>query len=221
MTRPALYQRMVLILGASLSLTGCFPPKAVGTSTQRAAEDVTFPIGGFSLRSSTGQPISNEDLHGKVWIASFIFTRCPGPCKEVTATVARLQSELADIPDVRFVSITLDPKHDSANVLQDYARTHGALPDRWLFLTGDETIIHDLFETRFKQSVGLKPGPNVKPGEEFTGHSTRLAVVDKKGVIRGFFDGTRSPRLPPADADSEHEATVQRLIAKVRELVQE
>lgn len=221
MIRPALDRGIALSIGVSLWLTGCFQPKATVTTAHRAAEDVAFPIGGFSLWSSTGQPISNEDLQGKVWIASFIFTRCPGPCKEVTATVARLQRELADIPDVRFVSITLDPKNDNGAVLQDYARIHGALPDRWLFLTGDETSIHDLFETRFKQSVGLKPGPNVKPGEEFTGHSTRLAVVDKKGVIRGFFDGTRSPRLPPAEADAEHEATVQRLIAKVRELVQE
>lgn len=204
-----------------LTLLGCTRSPKPTPPQARASENVEYPVGSFALTERSGKPVTEKDLRGKVWVASFVFTHCPGPCKEVTATVTRLQQELAGDPDVRFVSVTLDPKRDSEAVLRDYAKIAGADAERWLFLTGDESSIHDLFEKHFKQSVGAKPGQGVKPGEEFSGHSTRLSVVDKKGVIRAFYDGTRSTKLPPEEAEAEYQATLKRLIEKVRELAKE
>src|SRR5207237_235111 len=114
------------------------------------------PVGSFALTERSGKTVTDQDLKGKVWIASFVFTRCTGPCPQVTATIARLQSELAGEPDVRFVTFTVDPGRDDLATLRQYAAHFKADPERWLFLTGDEAAIHKLLQERFKQATGRK-----------------------------------------------------------------
>lgn len=189
------------------------------SAPSRAAENVDYPVGNFSLTERSDRTVSDADLKGKVWVASFIFTHCPGPCKEVTATVTQLQKELADEPDVRFVTFTIDPKRDDPSTLKQYARIAGADGEKWLFLTGDEPTIHKLLAQQFKQSVGNTGKAVLKPEDEFGGHSTRLSVVDKKGVVRGIFDGARDPRS--ADPEADFQANFKRLTAKVRALAKE
>jgi len=65
-----------------------------------------YPVGSFSLTERSGKTITDKDLRDKVWVASFVFTRCTGPCPAVTGTVSQLQSELAGEADVRFVTFT-------------------------------------------------------------------------------------------------------------------
>jgi protein SCO1/2 len=207
---------VMLLLAASFgcSGSGC----AGGTPpNSRASENLDYPVGDFSLTERSERTVTSKDLQGKVWIASFVFTHCPGPCKEVTATVSRLQKEFSDLPDVRFVTFTIDPKRDDAATLRQYAMIAGADGEKWLFLTGDEPTIHKLLLQQFKQSVGVTA--NAKPGEEFGGHSTRLSVVDKKGVIRAIFDGVHNPNSPNANA--EYEENMRRLKGMVRELAGE
>src|SRR3954452_3323939 len=86
----------------------CTPP---GGPTP-PADDIRFPVPDFALTERSGKPVTKADLAGKVWVASFVFTRCPGPCPAVTATVARLQADLAGDPGVRFVTFTVDPERD-------------------------------------------------------------------------------------------------------------
>jgi cytochrome oxidase Cu insertion factor (SCO1/SenC/PrrC family) len=153
-----------------------------------------------------------------VWVASFVFTRCTGPCPAVTATVRRLQSELADQPDVRFVTFTVDPSRDNPDELKKYADLYQADPKRWLFLTGDEAAIHKMMEERFKLAVGRKEGPDVKEGDEFD-HSTRLSVVDKSGIIRATFEGIANDQRP--DGNESFEDGLILLKEKVKSLVAE
>ena len=82
-----------------------------------ASEDVAFPVGDFTLTERDGREVHASDLAGKVWIASFIFTRCTGPCPRVTATMMRLEEEFADEADVRLVTFTVDPEYDTPEVL--------------------------------------------------------------------------------------------------------
>lgn len=93
-------------------------------------EDVSFPVGDFTLTDQDGRTVRPSDpaLAGKVWIASFIFTHCTGPCPQVTATMARLQGEFADRPDVRLLTFTVDPENDTPEVLKKYAARFGADP---------------------------------------------------------------------------------------------
>jgi cytochrome oxidase Cu insertion factor (SCO1/SenC/PrrC family) len=156
-------------------------------------------------------------LLGKVWIASFVFTRCTGPCPHVTGTMARLQSELAGEPDVRLVTFTVDPKHDEPAELLKYAEHVRADPERWLFLTGPEDEMHRLVRETFMLHVARNPNPK-KAGDEFE-HSARLAVVDRRGQIRGYFDGIQDERSP--DPAKEFDAELRDLKGKVAQLLRE
>jgi len=98
----------------------------------------------FVLFERSGQPVTRADLLGKVWIASVIFTRCAEECPLVSSHMARLQGTLATEPDVRLVSITVDPAYDTPAVLTRYAQHFAAQPQRWLFLTGDQATIYRL-----------------------------------------------------------------------------
>ncbi len=140
------------------------------------------PIGDFTLTERSGRPVTNADLAGKVWVASFVFTRCTGPCPQVTGTVARLQKDLGNEPDVRLVTFTVDPERDDPDELKKYADHFGADPERWLFLTGPEKEVDRLLTENFHVGVGREKGAEVT-------HSTKLALVDRHGRIRGYFDG--------------------------------
>jgi cytochrome oxidase Cu insertion factor (SCO1/SenC/PrrC family) len=156
----------------------------------------------FNLTERSGRSVSLEDLQGKPWLASFVFTRCTGPCPQVTGSVARLQSELAGKADVRFVTFTVDPEHDDPQELKRYAEHFGADSERWLFLTGKESEIYKLLREGFRVHAEQNRGTGRKPGAEVM-HDTHLIAVDKKGHIRGYFSGIRDPQDPAADASFE------------------
>jgi cytochrome oxidase Cu insertion factor (SCO1/SenC/PrrC family) len=145
-------------------------------------------VADFKLTDRSEQPVGRDDLLGKVWVAGFAFTRCTGPCPQVTSTMARLQSEFKNEPDFRLVSVSVDPDHDTPDVLRKYANVFEADPKRWFFLTGPREDVYRLVLHSFHLGVQQNSGPDVKPGNEVT-HSTRLALVDRKGRIRGYFEG--------------------------------
>jgi cytochrome oxidase Cu insertion factor (SCO1/SenC/PrrC family) len=146
------------------------------------------PVGDFRLTERSGRTITQADLQGKIWVASFVFTRCTGPCPQVTGTMARLQSELAKRDDVMLVTITVDPDRDRLEDLRAYADHFGADKDRWLFLTGAREVIDPLCIHGFSVGVERNAGKDVPPGQEVT-HSTRLVLVDRHGHKRAYFDG--------------------------------
>jgi protein SCO1/2 len=175
-----------------------------------------IPLPAFTLTERSGKPVSLADLKGKVWVASFVFTRCTSSCPKISAAVAKLQSELAPTrPDLRFVTFSVDPEHDTPAVLTKYAERFGAKPDVWLFLTGKEGEVHDLLNKGFL--VHAERNKDGKPGDEFT-HSSKLVVVDKAGRVRGLFDGVKTDR---DESGEQYEAGLKHLAAKVDELLKE
>lgn len=195
---------------------GCGLPARPATAPEASDPDPGWPVGPFSLTERSGRTVTDQDLRGSVWVASFVFTRCIGPCPAVSSTVARLQKEFKGEPGVKFVTFTVDPARDDLSALREYANARNADPDRWLFLTGDEETIHKLLREQFKQAVGHKTGPDVKPGDEFS-HSTRLMVVDRAGVVRGVYAGLPDERS--LDPSGDFEANVSRLKARVKDLL--
>jgi protein SCO1/2 len=101
-----------------------------------AANEELGAVGDFTLTDQEGRAVSRSQLLGKVWVASFIFTRCATLCPQVCATLAQLQEQIRTEPDVRLVSFSVDPDEDTPAVLKKYAARFGADPERWLFLTG-------------------------------------------------------------------------------------
>ena len=207
-----------LVAAVALLDGGCGSPAVIDNPIAQPPPDLDFPVGHFELTERSGRKVTDEDLRGSVWVASFIFTRCMGPCPAVTSTVARLQQDLKDEPRIKFVTFTVDPNHDDLATLRQYADGRHADPERWLFLTGDEATIHTLVRERFKQAIEKKTGDDVKPGDEF-GHSTRLLLVDRNGVIRASFDGLANEEFP--GGKEQFENGLKRLKERARELLTE
>lgn len=142
-------------------------------------------IPSFRLTERSGKAISNSDLNGRIWVAGSVFTRCSGPCPMVTGVMARLRAELPT--PVQLVTITVDPDHDNAQVLSEYAGQFRAPADTWWFLTGSRDEVYRLVSGGFRLAVEEDADPARPVGQRIT-HSTRLAVVDRVGSIRGYYD---------------------------------
>jgi cytochrome oxidase Cu insertion factor (SCO1/SenC/PrrC family) len=177
-------------------------------------DDDLGPVQDFSLTERSGTTLTGADLHGKVWVAAFAFTRCRSSCPQISATLARLQKELAGEPDVRLVLFDVDPRHDTPEVLRRYADTYGADPERWLCLTGDRDAIYGLIRTSFHLAVMENEGATRQPGNEVT-HSSRLALVDRRGHVRGYFDGRQ------VDDEGKEVTEVPRLVERIKALLRE
>lgn len=142
----------------------------------------------FELTDSRGRPFGDTQLAGRVYIASFFFTRCASICPELTRAMSRLEQRYreAGIEGVHLVSITVDPEHDTAERLREYGAAHGVDPDRWTLLTGDIEPIRSLVEHGFKTPLG-KP-MSVGEGWIDVAHSGKLVLVDGQGAVRGYYD---------------------------------
>jgi protein SCO1/2 len=139
----------------------------------------------FSLTERSGRPFGSNDLRGHVWVADFIFTRCPDFCPALTTRMGDVQRQVAaDDDPVRLVSFTVDPDHDTPAVLSDYAKRAGAGPS-WLFVTGPREALAALFRNGFKVAWA-DDGP---AGNQIT-HSDRFVLVDRDLRIRGYYHGT-------------------------------
>jgi protein SCO1 len=172
-----------ILIALALVLAGCLAhPDAA------APDDLDQPVKDFALTERSGRTVRLDDLKGKVWVANFLFTRCTGVCPQVSGTLARLQSELAGKDDVLLVSFSVDPEHDTPEVLRAHAERYGADADRWLFLTGKRDEVYPLIRESFLLAVEQNEGTARTPGNEVT-HSPRLALVDRRGHVRGYFDG--------------------------------
>src|SRR5436309_5563203 len=101
-----------------------------------------YPLPEFSLTDQAGKSVTLHDLADRVWVADFIFTSCGGTCPLMTAKMRRLQDVLP--PEIRLVSITVDPARDTPETLAAYAGEQRAAGVRWLFLTGDNQALYHL-----------------------------------------------------------------------------
>ena len=164
----------------------------IGMALWERAKDSSPPlpvygqIDDFTLTNQAGKPMQGSELKGHIWIADFIFTRCPGMCIIVTGTLSSVNKELKDLADLRLVSFSMDPEYDTPEILAAYAEKQGAVLPRWTFLTGPKDVMHALTRDQFKQAVMEKSG-----GDQPIIHSNRLVLVDQKGRIRGFYSGEK------------------------------
>jgi protein SCO1 len=148
-----------------------------------------FAIPEFRLQNQEGIPFGTEELQGKIWVAHFIFTRCPGPCLAMTRNMVALQEKLGKESPVHFVTFTVDPENDTPAVLKFYGENHAADWGRWTFLTGERSVMHELILNGFKLSVAEATPEELPITGPYT-HSTLFVVVDKNGKTAGYLEGT-------------------------------
>ena len=122
---------MVVLLNAALMALYVMTRSsrmAPAATTEPETLPVIRELPEFTLTSDKGEPFSPADLRGKVWVADFIFTSCPGPCPIMTRNMADVAETLKMYDDIAFVSISVDPETDTPEVLAKYAAHHGANP---------------------------------------------------------------------------------------------
>ncbi len=198
---------LIGLCGALVTSVACRRQPAVeiiqlGTPPARLQKYWSVPE--FTLVGRDGKPAGSSQLEGKVWVADFFFTSCPGPCEKLTTRLAEVHREVGDDDRVRLVSITADPETDTPEVLRKYAGRFQA-NDRWWFLTGPKPAIHALARDGFKLPIASDPNA---PG--LITHSTRLVLIDKTGTVRGLYEGA-----------GEDETPVRELLTDLRALLRE
>jgi cytochrome oxidase Cu insertion factor (SCO1/SenC/PrrC family) len=152
----------------------------------------------FQLTNQDGRPFGSSNLAGKIWIADFIYSTCPGPCPMISSRMSEMQKPL-EKTDVHFVSFTVDPEKDTPAQLREYASRLQAQPGRWDFLTGPKSEIYNLSQNGFKLAVAGRERSNPEPL-----HSTRMILVDRRGQIRGYYDATTADAITKLLADTSH-----------------
>lgn len=171
-----------LLVALGLASVGC---------TRRPALEVYGDVPRFDLTAQDGRPFDSQALAGKIWVADFIYTTCPGPCPRMTSQMREVQDAVSKISDVRMVSFTIDPATDTPAVLAAYANEHGASPAMWYFLTGPVPTLQMLDRDAFK--LGNIDGT--------LQHSTRFVLVDGHARIRGYYDTSEASAIPKVIAD--------------------
>jgi len=139
--------------------------------------DILGEVPQFQLTAQNDRPFDSKALDGHIWVANFIYTTCDGPCPMMSHQMRGIQNSTAGTPDLKLVSFTVDPAHDTPPVLEKYSKHFQADPARWYFLTGEMERLNVLGVKNFKLN-------NV---DGSLSHSTRFALVDGKRRIRGYY----------------------------------
>jgi protein SCO1/2 len=158
----------------------------------------------FALTDQNARPFTRRALDGKIWVAAFMFTRCPTICPRITRRMRELQERAASakVP-LRLVSFSVDPEHDTPEVLREYAARHQADLASWSFVTGDAAVIGATAVQGFK--LALEGRANPAAPDFGILHGSHLVLVDRSGELRGFYR-------------TDDEAEVRRLLGDARQL---
>ena len=161
---------------------------AIGLSACRAPEPelpVIATVPDFSLKDQFGQERHASELNGKVTVVAFLFTRCASICPMLVQSMANFQRRLGpDARRVKFLAFSVDPTHDTPEVMSEYLRQRGS-PNDFTFLTGEAPEIHRVAVTGFRAAVG-EPTEAVGGGVDVI-HTQHLMLIDPQRRMRGFY----------------------------------
>ncbi len=157
----------------------------------KVMDTIFHKIAPFSFLNQDGDTITNEDVKGKIYVADFFFTSCPTICPVMKRQMLRVYEEFKNNPDFQILSHSIDPTHDTVALLKDYSQRLG-IPDAstWHFLTGDQEKIFEIGQTSYMTTAMEDQN---EPGGFL--HSGAFVLVDRKGHIRGVYDGTKEDQV--------------------------
>lgn len=136
----------------------------------------------------SGKRVQLSEFAGQYWIADIIFTRCPGPCVRMTRIMAQLQDLVPEAAPVHWISLTADPSHDTPEALARFADKHGADTTRWSFLTGEKADLYQFAIDGLRLAVAENDPEKTVSIEDMFIHSTMFVLVDRDGMIRGWYN---------------------------------
>jgi protein SCO1/2 len=171
------------LLSLALVLIACDPRES------KVSLDSYGPLPSFVLTNQFGHEFTVNELRGRVTVVDFIFTSCPDVCPLLTERLNGLRHELPQTAPVSYVSISVDPEHDTPERLRIFATQHAAVAEHVWFLTGPIDQVKDVVTRGFKQAMELQPMREGQPRNVL--HGSHFVLVDKAGNIRGYFASDR------------------------------
>ena len=164
-----------------------FTPDSVIVSEKNGktiTDTIWHRVKNIAFTNQLGKKVSLDDIKGKVLVIDFFFTRCPSICPGLARSMKRLQNSFVKNDSiVQFISISVDPAHDSVPQLRKFADRYNANHDTWWFVTGDKKEIYDLAFNELKASV--------TDSEVDTGflHTENFFLLDSNRIVRGWYNG--------------------------------
>lgn len=169
---------------------------------------VIGPAPEFNLTNHENKKISNQEYKGKVYVLEFFFTSCPTICPKMNQSMMQIEKTFFGNPNFGIASISIDPNHDTVEVLKQHRKLLGVQSSDWHFLTGDKKYIMNLSNKGFN----LYAGENNKAKGGFE-HSGLFALIDKNGNIRCRRDQYGNPILYYDGLDKKGVRDIQQDIA--------
>ena len=186
----------------------------VGTQMNEGKLDTVYhQVPYFSATNANGKEISTKEMDGRVSVVEVFFTQCPSICPIMNKNMVDIQNKFFGNPNFGIASISIDPEHDTSNVLKEHAKILGVKSSNWHLLTGDKEYIFTIANKGFNLYAG--ENKNVKGGFE---HSGLFALIDKKGNIRCRKDNFGNPILYYDGLDKKG---VKAIIEDIKKLLNE
>jgi protein SCO1/2 len=164
--------------------TNDFTPQWISPNSD--GYDKIHTIAPFSLTNQDGKVITNKEFKGKIYVADFFFTTCPSICPILAKNMLAIQDKYASDETIKLISHSVMPWVDSVAVLKEYAINKKVISDKWHLLTGDRDEIYNLARTSYFADEDFV---KTKDESEFI-HTENVLLIDKKGRIRGVYNGT-------------------------------
>ena len=144
----------------------------------------------FSFVNQNGETVTNKDYEGKVYVVEFFFTTCPTICPKMNKNLVQIQNSFKGLKNFGVASFTINPEHDTPEVLKQYAEQYGITNPNWNLMTGNIDAIYDLANTGF--NLYTAKDDEVEGGFE---HSGNFALIDKNGFIRSRITESGNPLI--------------------------
>jgi protein SCO1/2 len=146
----------------------------------------------FEFTNQDGQPVSNKDVEGKVYVAEFFFTTCKGICPVLNTNMKKVYEQFKNEKDFVILSHTSDPATDSVQQLKKYADSLGVDTKQWIFLTGRKDSLYRM--ARISYTID-DPANNLKDINDDFLHTQFWALVNKKGEVKKVYDGLKESEI--------------------------
>lgn len=166
----------------NILLVCCLALPALGCSKKSADQvPVIAELPAPSLVDQDGQVFDHKAMEGRLWVIAFVFTHCRATCPRLMAQMKKLQARVSNVRSAHFLSVSVDPRNDTPQVIKAYMSENGLDETNWRFVTGDENAVQDFVIDGFKVGYG-----RTQWSTELT-HSNSFALVDEHGRIRGYY----------------------------------
>lgn len=191
-TKISLFIGLALFVGACKNNSASFKLPILGEKSlnTNGKDTIYHQIAEFELTNQFGEKVNNKTVNGKLFVANFFFATCQSICPEMSTNLTTVQKAFEKDDSLLILSHSVNPMHDTVEVLKNYAGMYSAIQNKWHLLTGNKALIYSLAKNSYLVNALEDDGTP----EGFL-HSELFLLIDSKQRIRGMYDGTDKPQV--------------------------